>query len=120
MIINDFITENYNYIKAVATNEYNKERNKILYKQYAADDFINEVMLFLLKKYKTYNETLCKSRTFIIKDCCYCAGELKARLNKSNICIELYTSNESDLITKNENNNELNTYENIDKEDLYK
>ena len=71
MNINEFITENYNYITAIAVNEYNKEKNKILYKQYATDDFINEVMLFLLKKYKTYDETLCKPRTFIIKNCCY-------------------------------------------------
>ena len=120
MSINEFITENYVYIKAIATNEYNKEKNKILYKQYAADDFINEVMLFLLKKYKTYDETLCKPRTFIIKNCCYCAGELKARLNKSTRCIDLITSNESDLITKDENNNDLNAYENIGKEDFYK
>ena len=48
MNINEFITENYVYIKAIATNEYNKEKNKILYKQYTADDFISEVMLFLL------------------------------------------------------------------------
>ena len=120
MSINEFITENYVYIKAIATNEYNKEKNKILYKQYAADDFINEVMLFLLKKYKTYDETLCKPRTFIIKNCCYCAGELKARLNKSTRCIDLITTNESDLITKDENNNDLNAYENIGKEDFYK
>ena len=51
MSINEFITENYVYIKAIATNEYNKEKNKILYKQYATDDFINEVMLFFIKKY---------------------------------------------------------------------
>ena len=120
MTINEFITENYVYIKAIATNEYNKEKNKIIYKQYAADDFISEVMLFLLKKYKTYDETLCKPRTFIIKNCCYCAGELKARLNKSTRCIDLITSNESDLITKDENNNDLNAYENIGKEDFYK
>ena len=120
MSINEFITENYVYIKAIATNEYNKEKNKILYKQYAADDFISEVMLFFIKKYKTYDETLCKPRTFIIKNCCYCAGELKARLNKSTRCIDLITSNESDLITKDENNNDLNAYENIGKEDFYK
>ena len=120
MSINEFITENYVYIKAIATNEYNKEKNKILYKQYAADDFINEVMLFFIKKYKTYDETLCKPRTFIIKNCCYCAGELKARLNKSTRCIDLITTNESDLITKDENNNDLNAYENIGKEDFYK
>ena len=120
MNINDFITENYNYIKAVATYEYNKEKNKILYKQYTADDFISEVILFFIKKYKTYDETLCKPRTFIIKNCCYCAGELKARLYKSTRCIDLITSNESDLITKDENNNDLNAYENIGKEDFYK
>ena len=120
MNINDFITENYNYIKAVATNEYSKEKNKILYKQYTADDFISEVMVFFIKKYKTYDETLCKPRTFIIKNCCYCAGELKARLYKSTRCIDLFTSNESDLITKDENNNDLNAYENIGKEDFYK
>ena len=120
MSINEFITENYVYIKAIATNEYNKEKNKILYKQYAADDFISEVMLFFIKKYKTYDETLCKPRTFIIKNCCYCAGELKARLNKSTRCIDLITTNESDLITKDENNNDLNAYENIGKEDFYK
>ena len=120
MSINEFITENYVYIKAIATNEYNKEMNQILYKQYAPDDFINEVMLFFIKKYKTYDETLCKPRTFIIKNCSYCAGELKARLNKSTRCIDLITSNESDLITKDENNNNLNAYENIGKEDFYK
>ena len=120
MKIKEFINNNYDYISAIATNEYNKEKNKILYKQYAADDFINEVMLFLLKKYKTYDETLCKPRTFIIQNCSYCAGELKARLFKSNRCIDLYTSNESELITKDENNNDLNAYENIGKEDFYK
>lgn len=120
MSINEFITENYVYIKAIATNEYNKEKNKILYKQYTADDFISEVMLFFIKKYETFDETLCKPRTFIIKNCCYCAGELKARLNKSTRCIDLITSNESDLITKDENNNDLNAYENIGKEDFYK
>ena len=34
MNINDFIIENYNYIKAIAINEYNKEKNKILYRKY--------------------------------------------------------------------------------------
>ena len=120
MNINEFITENYNYIKAIATNEYNKDKNKILYKQYGVDDFISEIILFLLKKYKTYDETLCKTRTFIIKNCCYCAGELKAKLNKSTRCVDLYTSNESELITKDENNNDLNVYENVGKEDYYK
>ena len=120
MSINEFITENYNYIKAIATNEYNKEKNKILYKQYAADDFINEVMLFLLKKYKTFDETLCKPRTFIIKNCIYCAGELKAKLNKSNRSIDLVCYHESDLITIGNNDDELNLYRNIGKEDFYK
>ena len=120
MKIKEFINNNYNYITAIAVNEYNKEKNKILYKQYAADDFINEVMLFFLKKYKIYDETLCKPRTFIIQSCCYCAGELKAKLKKSNRCIDLITTNESDLITKDENNNDLNAYENIGKEDFYK
>lgn len=120
MSINEFITENYVYIKAIATNEYNKEKNKILYKQYTADDFISEVMLFFIKKYKTYDKTLCKPRTFIIQNCAYCSGELKAKLNKSNRYIDLITSNESDLITKDENNNDLNAYENIGKEDFYK
>ena len=120
MSINEFITENYVYIKAIATNEYNKEKNKILYKQYGVDDFISEVMLFFIKKYNVFDESLCKPRTFIIKNCCYCAGELKARLNKSTRCIDLITTNESDLITKDENNNDLNAYENIGKEDFYK
>ena len=120
MNINEFITENYVYIKAIATNEYNKEKNKILYKQYGVDDLISEVMLFFIKKYNVFDESLCKPRTFIIKNCCYCAGELKARLNKSTRCIDLITSNESDLITKDENNNDLNAYENIGKEDFYK
>ena len=114
------INKNYNDNCAIEVNEYNKEKNKVLYKQYGADDFINEVMLFLLKKYKIYDETLCKPRTFIITNCCYCAGELKARLNKSTRCIDLITTNESDLITKDENNNDLNAYENIGKEDFYK
>ena len=120
MVINDFITENYNYIKAIATNEYKKECNKILYKQYGCDDFISEVILFFIKKYETYDKTLCKISTFIIKNCSYCAGELKARLKKSNRCIDLFTTNESDLITKDENNNDLNAYENIGKDDYYK
>ena len=120
MSINEFITENYVYIKAIATNEYNKEKNKILYKNYDVNDFISEVMLFFIKKYNEYDDFKCKPRTFIIKNCCYCAGELKARLNKSTRCIDLITSNESDLITKDENNNDLNAYENIGKEDFYK
>ena len=119
MDIKEFITNNYNYISAIATNEYNKEKNKILYKNYDVNDFISEVMLFFIKKYNEYDDFKCRPRTFIIKNCCYCAGELKARLNKSTRCIDLITSNESDLITKDENNNDLNAYENIGKEDYY-
>ena len=100
MKIKVFINNYFYFITDIAVNEYNKEKNKILYKQYGVDDFISEVMLFLLKKYKTYDETLCKQRTFIIKNCCYCAGELKARLKKSTRCIDLITSNESYLINK--------------------
>ena len=120
MEIKEFVTNNYNYISAIATNEYNKEKNKILYKNYDVNDFISEVMLFFIKKYNEYDDFKCRPRTFIIKNCCYCAGELKARLNKSTRCIDLFTSNESDLITKDENNNDLNAYENIGKEDFYK
>ena len=120
MSINDFIIENYNYIKAIATNEYNKEKNKILYKQYGADDFISEVTLFFIKKYKSYDKTLCKPSTFIIKNCSYCAGELKEKLKKSNRCIDLITVNESSLISNDDNNNELNAYLNIGEEDFYK
>ena len=120
MEIKEFITNNYNYIAAIATNEYNKEKNKILYKNYDVNDFISEVVLFFIKKYETYDKTLCKVSTFIIKNCVYCAGELKARLKKSNRYIDLITSNESDLITKDENNNDLNAYENIGKDDYYK
>ena len=120
MEIRKFITNNYNYITAIATNEYNKEKNKILYKNYDVNDFISEVMLFFIKKYNEYDDFKCRPRTFIIKNCSYCAGELKARLNRSTRCIDLITSNESDLITKDENNNDLNAYENIGKEDFYK
>ena len=120
MEIKEFITNNYNYISAIATNEYNKEKNKVLYKNYDVNDFISEVMLFFIKKYEIFDESLCKPRTFIIKNCNFCSGELKAKLNKSNRCIDLYTSNESDLITKDDNNNDLNAYENIGKEDFYK
>ena len=120
MEIKEFITNNYNYISAIATNEYNKEKNKVLYKNYDVNDFISEVMLFFIKKYDAFDESLCKPRTFIIKNCVHCAGELKAKLNKSNMCIDLVCCNESDLITKDENNNNLNAYENIGKEDFYK
>ena len=120
MEIREFITNNYNYISAIATNEYNKEKNRVLYKNYDVNDFISEVMLFFIKKYNEYDDFKCRPRTFIIKNCSFCAGELKARLNKSTRCIDLFTSNESDLITKDENNNDLNAYENIGKEDFYK
>ena len=120
MEIKEFVTNNYNYISAIATNEYNKEKNKILYKNYDVNDFISEVMLFFIKKYNEFDDFKCRPRTFIIKNCSFCAGELKARLNKSTRCIDLITSNESDLITKDKNNNDLNVYENIGKEDFYK
>ena len=110
MDIKEFITNNYNYISAIATNEYNKEKNKVLYKNYDVNDFISEVMLFFIKKYDVFDNTLCKARTFIIKNCNYCSGELKAKLNKSNRCIDLVTHNESELITKDDNNDELNVY----------
>ena len=120
MDIKEFINNNYNYISAIATNEYNKEKNKVLYKNYDVNDFISEVMLFFIKKYEEFDETLCKARTFIIKNCCFCAGELKTKLYKSNICIDLLTHNESELITKDDNNDELNVYRNVGKEDFYK
>ena len=120
MDIKEFINNNYNYIAAIATNEYNKEKNKVLYKNYDVNDFISEVMLFFIKKYDIFDDTLCKSRTFIIKNCIYCSGELKARLKKSNRCIDLVCYNESDLITKDDNNDELNVYRNVGKEDFYK
>ena len=120
MDINEFITNNYNYISAIATNEYNKEKNKILYKNYDVNDFISEVMLYFIKKYDVFDDSLCKARTFIIKNCIYCAGELKAKLNKSNRSIDLVCYNESDLITKDDNNDELNVYRNVGKEDYYK
>ena len=120
MEIKEFITNNYNYISAIATNEYNKEKNKVLYKQYGVDDFISEVMLFFIKKYDVFDDSLCKPRTFIIKNCGYCSGELKAKLNKSNRCIDLVCYNESDLISYDDNNDELNPYRNVGKEEYYK
>ena len=120
MEIREFITNNYNYITAIATNEYNKEKNKILYKNYDVNDFISEVMLFFIKKYNEYDDFKCRPRTFIIKNCSFCAGELKAKLKKSNRCIDLVCYNESDLITKDDNNDELNVYRNVGKEDYYK
>ena len=120
MEIKEFITNNYNYISAIATNEYNKEKNKALYKNYGVDDFISEVMLFFIKKYDVFDESLCKPRTFIIKNCSYCSGELKAKLNKSNRYIDLVCYNESDLISYDENDGELNPYRNVGKEEYYK
>ena len=120
MKIKEFITNNYNYISAIAANEYNKEKNKILYKQYDVNDFISEVMLFFIKKYDIFDESLCKPRTFIIQNCAYCSGELKAKLNKSNRCIDLVCYNESDLISYDDNNDELNPYRNVGKEEYYK
>ena len=120
MDIKEFINNNYNYISAIATNEYNKEKNKVLYKNYDVNDFISEVMLFFIKKYEVFDESLSKPRTFIIKNCSFCSGELKAKLNKSNRCIDLLTHNESELITKDDNNDELNVYRNVGKEDFYK
>lgn len=120
MEIKEFISNNYNYIAAIATNEYNKEKNKVLYKQYDVNDFISEVMLFFIKKYDVFDESLCKPRTFIIQNCAYCSGELKAKLNKSNRCIDLVCYNESDLISYDDNNDELNPYRNVGKEEYYK
>ena len=120
MEIKEFINNNYNYISAIATNEYNKEKNKILYKQYDVNDFISEVMLFFIKKYDVFDESLCKPRTFIIQSCSYCSGELKAKLKKSNRCIDLVCYNESDLISYDDNNDELNPYRNVGKEEYYK
>ena len=124
MEIKEFITNNYNYISAIATNEYKKEKNKVLYKNYDVNDFISEVMLFFIKKYDVFDDTLCKARTFIIKNCIYCAGEIRERLTKSNRYIDFMTYNESDLMVveynNNNNNEDLNVYENIGKEDFYK
>ena len=120
MEIKEFITNNYNYISTITVNEYNKEKNKVLYKNYDVNDFISEVMLFFIKKYDVFDESLCKPRTFIIKNCIFCSGELKARLKKSNRCIDLVCYNESDLITYDENEGELNVYRNVGKEDFYK
>ena len=120
MDIKEFITNNYNYISAIATNEYDKEKNMVLYKQYDVNDFISEVMLFFIKKYEVFDESLCKPRTFIIQSCSYCSGELKAKLNKSNRCIDLVCYNESDLISYDDNNDELNPYRNVGKEEYYK
>ena len=120
MEIKEFITNNYNYISEIETNEYKKEKNKVLYKNYDVNDFISEVMLFFIKKYDVFDESLCKPRTFIIQSCSYCSGELKAKLKKSNRCIDLVCYNESDLISYDDNNDELNPYRNVGKEEYYK
>lgn len=120
MKIREFINKNYRFICGIARNEYNKNKNKYLYKNYDAEDFTSEVMLFLIKKYDNYDETKCKPRTFIIQNCCYCAGELRERINKLNRRIDLVTINESDLITIDDNDDELNPYLNVGKEDFYR
>lgn len=120
MKIKEFINKNYGFICGIARNEYNKEKNKILYKNYDADDFTNEVVLFFLKNYDNYNDTLSKERTFIITNCKYCAGVLRERLRKNKRKIDLITSNESELISDDGKQGELNPYLNIGEEDFYK
>ena len=46
MKIREFINKNYGFICGIARNEYNKEKNKILYKNYDVDDFTSEVIIF--------------------------------------------------------------------------
>ena len=101
MKIREFINKNYGFICGIARNEYNKEKNKILYKNYDVDDFTSEVMIFFLKNYDNYDDTLSKERTFIITNCKYCAGALRERLRKNNRKIDLETVNESELISDN-------------------
>lgn len=120
MKIREFINKNYGFICGIARNEYNKEKNKILYKNYDADDFTSEVVLFFLKNYDNYNDTLSKERTFIITNCKYCAGVLRERLRKNNRKIDLETINESELISDNGKQGEVNPYLNIGEEDFYK
>lgn len=120
MKIKEFINKNYGFICGIARNEYNKEKNKILYKNYDADDFTSEVVLFFLKNYDNYNDTLSKERTFIITNCKYCAGVLRERLRKNNRKIDLETINESELISDNGKQGEVNPYLNIGEEDFYK
>lgn len=120
MKIREFINKNYGFICGIATNEYNKEKNKILYKSYDAEDFTSEVIIFFLKNYDNYDETRCKTRTFIITNCKYCAGVLREKLLKNKRKIDLETVNESDLISDNGKQGELNPYLNIGKEDFYK
>ena len=119
MEIKKFINENYVYIKSIATNEYNKDKNKMLYRQFGCDDFVSEVMMFFIKNYNEYDETKCSPRSFIIKNCLYCSGALRNRLTKSNRCIDFYTSNESDLLQVDDNDDILNVYENVGEEDFY-
>ena len=59
MEIKKFINENYDYIKSIAINEYNKDKNKMMYRQYGKDDFVSEVMMFFIKNYSEYDETKC-------------------------------------------------------------
>ena len=120
MKIREFINKNYGFICGIARNEYNKEKNKILYKNYDADDFTSEVIIFFLKNYDNYDDSLSKERTFIITNCKYCAGVLRERLRKNNRKIDLETVNESELISDNGKQGELNPYLNIGKEDFYK
>lgn len=120
MKIREFINKNYNFICGIARNEYNKEKNKILYKNYDADDFTSEVIIFFLKNYDNYDDTLSKERTFIITNCKYCAGVLRERLRKNIRKIDLETVNESELISDNGKQGEVNPYLNIGKEDFYK
>ena len=120
MKIREFINKNYGFICGIARNEYNKEKNKILYKNYDADDFTSEVIIFFLKNYDNYDDTLSKERTFIISNCKYCAGVLRERLRKNIRKIDLETVNESELISDNGKQGEVNPYLNIGKEDFYK
>ena len=120
MKIREFINKNYNFICGIARNEYNKEKNKILYKNYDIDDFTSEVIIFFLKNYDNYDDALSKERTFIITNCKYCAGVLRERLRKNIRKIDLFTYNESELIKDCDNNDEVNPYLNIGKEDFYK
>lgn len=119
MKINEFITNNYNYIRGIAINEYNKEKNKILYKTFDSDDFVSEVMLFFIKNYDSYDETKSKARTFIITNCKFCAGVLRNNITRDSRKINLITANESDLISPDNDIEGLNPYENIGEDDFY-
>ena len=119
MKIREFITENYNYIRSIATVEYNKDKNKILYKVYDRDDFISEVMMFFIKNYDSFDETKSKLRTFIITNCKFCAGVLRNKVTRDSRKIGLITINESDLISPDNDVEGMNPYENIGEEDFY-